>query len=95
MLDAKQLLLNPRGVLSELCQRLSLPIDAAMPTWPAGPRPEDGLWAKHWYHNVHESTGFAPYQPKTDPFPNRLRPLLAECQPLYAVLKRQVIEVGD
>jgi len=83
VLDAKQLLLNPRGVLSELCQRLSLPFDAAMLTWPAGPRPEDGPWAKHWYQNLHRSTGFAPYQPKTDPFPESLRPILAECQPLY------------
>lgn len=95
VLDAKQLLLDPRGVLSDLCQRLSIPFDAAMLAWPAGPRPEDGTWAKHWYHNLHQSTGFAPYQPKTDPFPDRLRPLLEECQPLYAVLVGQVIEAGE
>jgi len=91
VLDAKQLLLNPRGVLSALCERLSIPFDDAMLSWPAGPRPEDGIWAKHWYHNLHQSTGFAPYQPKTDPFPDHLRPLLAECQPLYAALASHVI----
>ena len=26
--------------------------------------PEDGIWARHWYHAVHKSTGFAPYERK-------------------------------
>ena len=30
-----------------------------MLAWPAGGRPEDGVWAKHWYGAVHRSTGFA------------------------------------
>ena len=88
VIDSKQLLLDPRRVLSALCQQLSITFDDAMLSWPAGPRPEDGTWAKHWYQNLHRSTGFAPYQPKTDPFPDRLRPLLAECRPLYYLLKR-------
>ena len=60
----------------QLCERLGLDFDEAMLSWPAGPRPEDGVWAPHWYHNVHRSTGFAPYRPKTDPFPERLEGLL-------------------
>jgi len=94
VLDAKRLLLDPRGVLSALCQQLSIPFDGAMLSWPAGPRPEDGPWAKHWYQNLHLSTGFAPYQPKTDPFPDHLRPLLAECQPLYETLATRAIGSG-
>jgi hypothetical protein len=53
--------------------------------WQAGPRPEDGIWAKHWYHAVHKSTGFSPYVHK-DSFPERLEPLLAECAPWYEKL---------
>jgi hypothetical protein len=29
-----------------------------MLNWPAGGRPEDGVWAAHWYGAVHRSTGF-------------------------------------
>ena len=86
VLDARELLLDPESVLRELCDRIDLAFDANMLSWPAGPRSCDGVWASHWYHNVHRSTGFAPYRPKTDPFPEHLEPLLAECQPLYQTL---------
>ena len=83
VLDAKEVLLNPEGVLREVCKRLDLPFEAAMLRWPAGPKPEDGVWARHWYDNVHASTSFAPYRSKDKPFPERLHPLLDECLPLY------------
>lgn len=86
VLDARQLLLDPPGVLAQLCERLELDFDEAMLSWPAGPRPEDGVWAPHWYHNVHRSTGFAPYTPKTGPFPQHLEPVLRQCRPHYQAL---------
>lgn len=94
VLDSRELLLDPRAVLSGLCDRLGLPFDAAMLHWPSGPRPEDGVWAPHWYQAVHESTGFAPYRPKTD-FPDRLSALLAECRPCYEHLLARAIRAND
>jgi hypothetical protein len=91
VLDARELLLDPPGVLQELCARLGLPFDAAMLRWPAGARPEDGIWARHWYEAVHRSTGFEAYRPKTAPFPERLRPLLDECAPHYARLAARAL----
>lgn len=82
VLDSRELLTNPEAVLRELCLQLDLPFQASMLQWPAGPRPEDGVWAKHWYHAVHKSTGFAEYQSK-DYFPTELEPLLEACQPWY------------
>jgi hypothetical protein len=82
VLDSRELLTNPEAVLRELCLQLKLPFQASMLQWPAGPRAEDGVWAKHWYHAVHKSTGFAKYQPKVD-FPTELEPLLETCQPWY------------
>jgi hypothetical protein len=82
ILDSRELLTSPRSVLERLCEHIGLPFTPAMLSWDAGPRPEDGVWAPHWYHAVHQSTGFAPYQPKTG-FPERLRTLLEECQPWY------------
>ena len=64
VIDSKLLLQNPRSVLSELCDRLGLTFDEAMLSWPPGPKPEDGVWAPHWYASVHRSTGWQPYVPK-------------------------------
>lgn len=94
VLDARELLLDPRGVLRQTCSILGIPFEEAMLSWPAGPKPEDGVWAKHWYHNVHASTGFAPYTPRTGPFPEWLRPLLEECLPLYERLRKYAIVAG-
>ena len=77
VLDSRELLLDPLHVLEQLCEAVGLRFDTSMLEWPAGPRPEDGVWAPHWYHAVHKSTGFAPYVAKSG-FPEHLEPLLAE-----------------
>jgi hypothetical protein len=92
VLDAAELLRHPRAVLEKLCARLGIGFDSAMLSWPAGPRPFDGVWAPHWYHNVHRSSGFEPFAPKSAPFPERLKPLLAECQPHYARLAARALQ---
>ncbi|MDG2311246.1 MAG: sulfotransferase family protein, partial [Flavobacteriales bacterium] len=60
--------------------------DERMLKWDAGPRPEDGVWAEFWYSGTHQSKGFQKYLQKTEPFPNKLRPLLQACQPCYDTL---------
>jgi hypothetical protein len=91
VLDVRELLLDPPDVLRRVCAGLGIPFDKAMLSWPAGPKPEDGVWAEHWYHNVHASTGFAPYEPREDPCPAHLKPLLEECLPLYERLRDYAI----
>ena len=88
-LEARRLLTDPQPVLSTLCERLGIDFDPNMLTWEPGPIPEDGVWAPHWYHNVHRSTGFQPYQPK--PFPADLMPLLDICRPLFDRLAQRAI----
>lgn len=90
VLDSRELLLDPPGVLAALCQQIGLGFDARMLSWDAGPRPEDGVWAPHWYHAVHKSTGFAPYTSKQD-FPEQLLPLLEACEPWYEKLYSRAI----
>ncbi len=85
VVDSRELLIDPEAVLTGLCAALGLDFDDAMLSWPAGPRPEDGVWAPHWYHAVHRSTGFAPYVPKRD-FPDHLEGLLEQCLPWYEKL---------
>jgi hypothetical protein len=95
VLEAKQLLLNPRRVLSQLCAQIGIAFDEAMLQWQPGARPEDGVWAKYWYHNVHTSTGFDQYRAKHEPFPPRLLRLLAECKPHYALLAQKAIRAEE
>jgi hypothetical protein len=83
VVDARDVLTDPRRLLSRLCGRLGVPFMEEMLSWAPGPRATDGIWARHWYGEVERSTGFAPCQPRDEPVPDRLRPLLEECEPLY------------
>jgi hypothetical protein len=80
---SSDVLRDPAGVLETLCGRLGIAWDPAMLSWDAGPRPEDGVWAKHWYANVHASTGFMRYRPNDEPLDPRFADLLAEATPHY------------
>lgn len=88
VVDATIFLKDPKQILKKLCEKISIPFEEEMLNWEKGARPEDGIWAKYWYGNIHESTGFMKYKPKTDPFPQRLKPLLAEAFPLYVQLEK-------
>lgn len=93
VVDSRELLLAPAVVLERLCRRLGIDPDPVMQSWPAGGRAEDGIWAPHWYANVHRSTGFQLYRPKTGEFPERLRPVLDEARPHYERLLRHALRV--
>ena len=86
VIDSKTLLLDPPQVLTKLCERLGLGFDPAMLSWPSGPKPEDGVWAKHWYDAVHRSTGWARWKPKDDELSPKLTPVLEESLELYGRL---------
>ena len=61
VLDAKYLLQNPELILRKICLLLDISFDKNMLTWKRGGIKEDGVWAKYWYKNIHNSTGFHPY----------------------------------
>ena len=83
VIDSKDVLENPPGVLERLCEALDVEFTREMLTWPAGRRETDGIWARHWYHAVEASTGFAPYGPKSDTVPDPLRELYEQCLGYY------------
>src|ERR1041385_7655913 len=65
VLDAEDVLKDPRAMLAALCARLRIPFSERMLHWPPGKRASDGIWAPHWYAAVERSTGFEPYSPRT------------------------------
>jgi len=86
VLDAADVLRDPRRLLGLLCDELGIEFQDSMLAWPPGPRATDGVWAKHWYAEVEKSTGFRPYHPKQIDLPERLEGIYAECLEDYEVL---------
>ena len=65
VLDGDDILGDPPQALRALCAACEVSFDERMLSWPAGPRPTDGVWAPAWYDQVIASTGFAPSRPVT------------------------------
>jgi len=86
VLDARDVLENPRGMLSALCDALNLPFCDEMLSWPPGRRSTDGVWARHWYAKVEQTATFAPYRANLRRVPDELTGVLHECRPLYEQL---------
>lgn len=86
VIDARDVLENPRAMLTGVCERVGVPFDEAMLHWKSGPRDTDGVWGPHWYNSVYQSTGFGAYTPKNEQVPAHLAGVLAECQHLYDVM---------
>ena len=88
VVDSANLLMNPEAILKELGQHLGIAFDASMLSWESGPKPEDGVWARHWYKNTHESSGFSNKESSRDPMPEKFLPVLEEATVLYDNLKK-------
>lgn len=86
VVDAADVLADPRRILGLLCGALGLPFDEAMLAWPAGPRESDGVWGAHWYASVRASTGFRPRQPSEAALTPELEAVADRCMPFYARL---------
>jgi sulfotransferase family protein len=95
VLDSRDLLEQPELMLRSLCAALDVPFDAAMLSWPPGPRDSDGVWGPHWYASVWGSTGFGPYRPPAGQLPARLAALAEQCRPYYERLHAHRLTAAD
>jgi ribosomal protein L9 len=92
VLDSNEVLTNPEVVLSKLCIALGIPFDEKMLSWKAGARAEDGSWAKYWYSNVHQSTGFEKQKTSDREIPSHLVSVYKEALPYYNQLNQHSIK---
>jgi hypothetical protein len=83
VIDARDVLEDPPRLLRALCAALDVEFMPAMLSWLPGPRATDGVWAKHWYDAVLQTTTFQPYKPKNEPIPSNLQSLLEEANAIY------------
>ncbi|MXU63880.1 sulfotransferase-like domain-containing protein [Oceanomicrobium pacificus] len=59
VIDSAAIRAAPERMLKALCAALGIEGRASMLGWAPGRRPDDGVWAAHWYGAVEGSTGFA------------------------------------
>jgi hypothetical protein len=88
VIDADDVLRNPRGMLQMLCDAVGVEFSDAMLSWPPGRRESDGVWAKYWYAEVERSTSFAPYRERKIEVPKSLHEVNARCREIYERLYR-------
>ncbi len=86
ILDTRDILKDPAGMLKKLCARLTIPFYQEMLTWPVGRRESDGIWGKHWYGSVENSSSFQPYTKNKHIVPLEYEELLEDCVKQYQQL---------
>lgn len=94
IINSDELLMNPPQYLKRICEDLSIDYDERMEKWEAGPRIEDGVWANHWYKNVHKSTGFIKQKSDFKGLPNHLKKIYEEALPYYEILNKHTIKLN-
>ena len=91
VVDSKDILIDPRKTLSLLCEKVGVIFSEEMLSWSKGVRDTDGIWAKYWYDNVINSTGFNIYRQKDDDVPSKYLGLYDECIKIYDELAKYKI----
>ena len=87
VIDARDVVENPEKILRLLCDAVGVDFMEAMLSWPRGLRETDGIWAKHWYGEVVNSTTFRkPSHQERESVPQHLRGVYERCRECYARL---------
>jgi hypothetical protein len=94
VLDAEDVLKDPKATLSAFCAKLRIPFSERMLHWPAGPRASDGVWAPHWYAVVERSTGFEPYESRILKLTDFQLGLADKCRPHYDALAQYRLQAA-
>jgi hypothetical protein len=83
---------DPPATLAKLCAAIGISWTEKMLHWPAGIHASDGVWARHWYNAVEQSTGFKAAQEKPLPvLPDHLKKIADAARPHYEKLLRFAI----
>lgn len=83
VIDSADIRARPAAMMQALCDALEIPFTPAMLSWPAGPKPFDGVWAPHWYGAVHRSSGFDGAEGPLPGLEPRYRALAEAALPAY------------
>lgn len=93
IIESDQLMVDPPTYLEQMCDALDLVYEPGMCQWPKGGIAADGIWAPHWYGNVHQSTGFIKPSIKRDlnHWNEYLESVFQEALPYYQQLHQNAL----
>jgi hypothetical protein len=83
VIDSNQIKLNPEKELRKMCDFSEIEFTTKMLKWSAGPKSQDGVWAKYWYHSVHQSSGFSQEITKPTSLQTEFLELHNHCETMY------------
>ena len=92
VINSLNILKEPKPMLKTLCESLDITFTDNMLTWEVGPKEYEGIWGKHWYKQLHSTTGFIKYEKKDKTLPNSLLKLYNECNHYYKQIKEYQIK---
>lgn len=87
VVDTEDIVDDPHAMLAKLCKACGIPFDPAMLSWPAGPKPFDGVWAPHWYNMAWQSTGLSKPESREVNLPSHLQRIADEARPYYEKMR--------
>ena len=91
IIDASRLRSNPEQVLSKFCKIIDIEWDNNMLEWSAGLKDYDGIWAKHWYPSVMNSTSFKPDTNNSIKLSDNEKRIVDLAMPIYEELYKRAI----
>ncbi len=91
VIHARMLQTAPQETLRLICDYADIPFSPSMLRWQPGLSPSAGVWAKHWYGNVQQTSGFSSNQPKMEPLPAHLASLKEICNEYYYALLEHAV----
>ena len=91
VVDSADVLRDPAGTLTLLCDALGIGFDPAMLAWETGIRTSDGIWATHWYDAVAASTCFGPPDDRPVSLAPEAQAVADACRADYEYLARYAL----
>ena len=92
VIDSSILLENPKKILNKWCKNLNIEFYETMLSWEKGHYSTDGIWWKHWYNNVINTTQFELLNKKSNTIPNRYQDIYNEALDYYKKLYYFVVQ---
>lgn len=93
VIDSADIRQDPRRALEILCDAVQIDFDPGMLFWQHGPKPFDGVWARHWYTSLHATTGFAGPEGPLPQLSGDLRNLVDRTLPAYRKLEARKLAI--
>ena len=87
IIDSEDLLKNPKNVLLDWCESINIDFDKSMLHWEKGNHKYDGIWWRHWYDNVINTTRFQKYKEKDITIENEFDSIYNEAMKYYNYFK--------